>query len=159
LRGGIYVTSTLVAVMDDRVHTVTKSGTVYSSTNRGALSGEDKVTVARNNASTPNIACVAAAGAFNLFTDNAPSSFADSDIGSPNSVSSHHGYLMFTQGGGKCIASDLNSVNVSSSSFTTEQNAGTILRGIEYDDEWLACGTKAIGIYYDAATSPFPLAR
>lgn len=159
LRGAIQVSSTLIGVWDARVHTVTVSGSTFSSVNRGALSGTDKVTVAKNNAATPNIACVSAAGAFNLYTNSAPDAFADSDIGSPNSVSSFHGYLMFTQGGGKIIASDLNSVNVASNSFTTEQNVGELLRGIEFQDEWFACGERAIGVYYDAATSPFPLAR
>lgn len=159
LRGAIEVASTLIGVWDDRAHTVTLSGSTFSSVNRGALSGSDKVTIAKNNAATPNIVCVSAAGTFNLFTNSAPTSFADADMGSINSISSFHGYLLGTQGGGKIVATDLNSVNVASNSFTTEQNVGELLRGIEFQDEWFACGEKAIGVYYDAATSPFPLAR
>lgn len=156
LRGGIQVASTLISVMDNRVHTVSSA---YASTNRGALAGTDKVTIGRNNASTPNVACVSEAGVFNLYVDAAPDAFADSDVGSPNSVSDFHGYLMFTAGGGRITASALNAVSIATNSFTTEQNSGTLLRGIAFEDEWFACGDKAIGVYYDAATSPFPLAR
>lgn len=159
LRGGVQIASTLIAVMDSRVHTVTVSGVTFSSTNRGALAGSDKVTVARNNASTPNIACVASAGVFNLYVDAAPDAFADADVGSPNSVSSHHGYMLFTAGDGTIDATALNAVSIASNSNTQEQNVGQLLRGIEFEDEWFACGDKAIGVYYDAATSPFPLAR
>jgi hypothetical protein len=159
LRGGIQVASTLIGVWDNRVHTVTLTGSTFSSTNRGALSGTDKVTVAKNNAATPNIACVSEAGVFNLYTGSAPDAFADADVGSPNSVSSHHGYLLFTAGDGTIDATGLNSVSIASNSNTQEQNVGELLRGIEFEDEWFACGDKAIGVYYDAATSPFPLAR
>src|SRR3954470_16688821 len=54
-RGGIVVGSTLLVVLDQRVYAVTLSGVTFSATDLGALAGTDTVTIARNNAATPNI--------------------------------------------------------------------------------------------------------
>ena len=77
-RGFILIGSTLIVVLGERVYSVTLSGTVFTATNLGALAGTDTVTIARNNAATPNIVAVCAAGMFNLFTASAPTVFADS---------------------------------------------------------------------------------
>lgn len=157
-RGAIMVGSTMVLLLDERAYTVTESGGVYTAVNRGALAGTDRVTVAKNNAGTPNIVAVTTAGAFNLFTGSAPSSFADGDLPQPNSVSFLNGYFIFTIGNGRIFTTALNAVTVSSSAFTTEQGVA-LRRGVVFRDEFFAFGDKLTGVYRDAATSPFPLER
>lgn len=159
LRGGIVQASTLIAVFDSRAYTITKTNGVYTATNRGELAGTSPVTIAKNNASTPNIVCVDPDnGASNLYVDAAPDDFADADIGQPNSVSELHGYLIFTRGDGYIIATDLNSVSVATNSYTQEQGLN-LLRGVSYNNEFYAFGDKWTGVYYDAGSSPFPLDR
>lgn len=157
LRGGILVGSTLVVAMDTRVYAITSA---FAASNLGALSGTDPITVASNNAATPNIVAVCAAGVFNLFTASAPTSFVDSDLPStPTSVSSLAGYFLFTYGDGRIFASDLNAVTVSSSAFTTEQGLGGLLRGVSFRGEFFAFGARGVGVYRDIGASPFPLER
>lgn len=154
-RGGIVVSSTFIIVLNERAYTTTSA---WSATNQGALAGTLPVTIAKNNAATPNIVAVTENGAFNLFTGSAPTSFADADLPVPNSVSELNGYLIFTIGDGRIFATNLNSVSVSASSFTTEQ--GVILRrGVSFRGLFFAFGDKLCGVYRDAGTSPFPLAR
>jgi hypothetical protein len=82
------------------------------------LSGTDTVTIARNNAATPNIVAVCDAGMFNLFTNSAPTAFADGDLPASNSVAGLNGYLIFTTGAGQIWATGLNAVTVASDAFT-----------------------------------------
>ena len=158
LRGAILVGSTLIVVLNTRAQTVTVSGVTYSATDRGAIAGTDKVTIAKNNAGTPNIVCVSTEGCFNLFTASGPSSFADADLPQPNSVCVLDGYFAWSIGDGRFFASDLNAVTVSASSFTTEQGlAGR--RVVSFRGEIFYFGDKWTGVYRNAATSPFPFER
>lgn len=148
--------STLLAVLDNRVYSVTVSDSTYTATNLGALSGSGLVTIAENNAATPNIACVAGSSAFNLFTGSGPTSFADADVGSPNSVTVLNGYLTFTYGDGTIRATDLNSVAIGTSSFTRTQAKGGLLRGVSFRKELFVFGPTFFEVYRDVAASPFP---
>lgn len=161
LRGAIVSGTTLFAVFDTRVWTFSVSATVWTGTNQGALAGTDPVTVAKNNAATPNVLAVSPSqGCFNLFTAAAPTAFVDADLpANPTSVTALDGYFLWTFGDGRIFASDLNAVTVSSLSYTTEQTLGRLLRGIVYRGEYYAFGQKGCGVYADAGTSPFPLAR
>jgi len=159
LRGAILVSGTLLCVLDDRVYSVTESGGVFTEANLGALTGSDRVTTAKNNAGTPQIVCVSPSeGCFNLFTGSAPTSFADVDLPQPNSVCMLDGYFIFSIGDGRIFASDLNSVSVSSSSYTTEQGLA-LRRVVTFRGEVFAFGDLWCGVYRNAATSPFPLER
>jgi hypothetical protein len=159
LRGAIYLSSTLLVVMDTRVQAVTLSGVTFSAVDLGALAGSDAVTIARNNAATPNIVCVSTAGCFNLFTGSAPTAFADADLPASNSVSVLDGYFIWTIGDGRIFASGLNSVSVATNSFTTAQvRPGGLLRGVSFKAEFYAFGPSGCEVYSDAGTSPFPLA-
>jgi hypothetical protein len=157
-RGAVVVAGTMVAVLDTRAYAVTKSGVTYSATNLGALNGTDMITVAKNNAGTPNIVAVTSEGAFNLFTGSAPTSFADADLPQPVSVNEIDGYFIFPIGDGRIFATDLNSVSVATNSFTTEQGLVN-RRGVTFRGEVFIFGDKWTGVYRDAGTSPFPLER
>lgn len=159
LRGAVLIDSTLIVVVDQKAYAVTESSGTYSATELGAISGTDVVTIAYNNASTKNIACVTAQGTKNLFKDSAPTDFADSNLPQANSVSELDGYLLWTIGDGRIFASDLNSVTVPSNSFTTEQSLGGLLRGVSYQGSFFAFGAYGTGVYTDAGLSPFPLQR
>lgn len=158
LRGAIQVDSTLIAAFDTRAYAITRSGDVYSASNLGALGGTDMITVAANNAGTPDIVGVTTAGAFNLFTGSAPTAFADADLPQPVSVNEIDGYLIFPIGDGRIFATGLNAVTVATNSFTTEQGLVN-RRGVTFRGEVFVFGDKWCGVYRDAATSPFPLER
>lgn len=156
-RGFIEATSTqLLAVLGERVVLITSSGGLYPETDLGALDGTDLVTVAKNNAATPDYVCVTSDGAFNLFVGSPPTDFADADLDhQPNSVCAVKGYFVFTSADGRIAASDLNSVSVNALSFTTAP--GPLLRGVSYRDQLFAFGADFCQVYADRGLSPFPL--
>lgn len=158
-RGFIFVGSTLLVVLDERVYAVTRSGALYSAVNLGALSGTDAVTIARNNAGTPNIVAVCEAGTFNLFIDSAPTAFADGDLPSINSITGANGYFIGTTGSGELWATGLNAVTVESDAFTAAQsNPDGLLRAVWFRGELFAMGGKTIEVYYETGDDPFPFA-
>lgn len=156
-RGLLLVGTTLLHVLDERLYAVTEVGGVLNAVNLGALSGDDLITIAHNNAATPSIVAVTNDGVFNLYTNGAPASFADGDLPSPNSVAHLNGYLLFTTASGQIWASELNSVAVATNSFTAVQMNGGLTRGVAFRREFFAMGPQGICVYRDAGTSPFPL--
>lgn len=157
-RGLIEVAGTLLTVLGSRVYSVTESGEVFTATNLGALSGTDNVTIARNNAGTPNIVLVGSAGTFNLFTGSAPTSFADGDLPASNSVTGVNGYFIWTTAAGVLWASGLNAVTVASNANQTVQsNPHGLLRGVYFRNEFFAWGTDGASVFEETGTSPFPL--
>lgn len=153
-RGFLEYNGSLISILGTRVQLLSKSGTVYSFTDLGALSGTALVTVAKNNAATPDIVCVTSDGAFNLFTGSAPTSFADADLPTPNSVCAVKGYFFWTHASGRISASDLNAITVNSLSYTTAP-AG-LLRGVSFRDQLFAFGANFCQVYVDAGATPFP---
>jgi len=155
-RGFLDIGTEALWILNERV---VKFNSTFIVTDVGALSGTDPVTVARNNAVTPDNVVVTSTGAFNLFSGSAPTAFADPDLpASPTSVCDFNGYLVFSYGDGRIFASDLNSVAVSALSFNTEQGL-FIRRVVRYAGRLYAFGDKWTGVYRDAGTSPFPFAR
>ena len=155
-RGLVRIGAVLLHVLDSQVHSVTRSGGNYLTSLLGTLSGSKPVTIAQNNAlPTPNTVCVTEVGAFNLFSDAAPSPFADGDLSGPNSVTSLDGYLVFTTAGGRIQASDLNSVSVATNSFE-DVPEGSLLRGVVFNNELYVFGAWGFRVYQNAGTSPFP---
>jgi hypothetical protein len=155
-RGFLDTGSEALWIVDTRV---LKFNSAFTITDVGALSGTDPVTTARNNAASPNNVVVTSTGCFNLFTSSPPTAFADADLpGTPTSVCDYNGYFIWSFGDGRIFASDLNSVSVSALSFNTEQ--GLFVRRVcRYAGRLYAFGDKWTGVYRDAGTSPFPLAR
>ncbi len=157
-RGFIFVGSTLIVVLGERVYAVTLSGVTFSATNLGALAGTDTVTIARNNAATPNIVAVCDAGMFNLFTASAPTVFADGDLPASNSVAGLNGYLVFTTGAGEIWSTGLNGVTVATDANTNAQiKPDGLRRGVAFRGEYLAMGDDSIQVYEETGDDPFPL--
>jgi hypothetical protein len=136
------------------VYTTTKAGDVYNVINRGSLSGNDAVTIAKNNAADPNIVCVSSSGVFNLFQSAAPSSFADADLPAVNSVCPANGYFMFSSAAGQLWCSDLNSVNVATNSFEDAQME--LRRVVFFRGQVFAMGEVGIKVYDETGEAPFP---
>jgi len=156
-RGFIEVGGTLYVAFSGKLEKFTSAG--GASTNVGNLNGTKKGFFARNNATTPDKVFVDPDGNIATFTPSAVTNSFDSDLPAVNSVAQLDGYFIFTTGNGQIWATDLNAVTVNPLSFTTDQNSGGLLRGVTWGGRYYAFGNKATGVYVDAGTSPFPLAR
>lgn len=155
-RGFLDCNGTVLWVLDDRVLSFDST---YTIADRGALLGHEPITLARNNAVTPNNIAVTENGCFNLFTGSAPTAFVDADLPTgPTSVCDFDGYFIWSYNNGTIYASDLNTVAVNALSFTTEQGMA-VRRVVRHAGRLYAFGDKWTGVYRNAGTSPFPLAR
>jgi hypothetical protein len=159
-RGGMLVGSTLYTAWQEKAATFTSGGVETVLT--GALSGTDKVFWARNNVSpVPDVVCVSPTnGAFTV-TSAAVTSFADVDVGAPNSVGFLDGYFIFTYGNGQMLASGLNAVTIDPLDFTFEQaKPGGLLRGLPYRGQYYVWGPAHGAVYNDTAEPKgFPFTR
>lgn len=127
----------------------------------GTLTGTEKVFWARNNKTTPDVVCVApGTGAFTV-TTAAVSSFADTDVGAPNSVGFMDGYFIFTSGDGTLQASGLNDVTINTLDKTKAQSKpGGLTRGLPFNGQYYAFG-PTFGEVYSNTANPvgFPFTR
>jgi hypothetical protein len=158
-RGMFNKSEVLYVAYDGSVVTVDPATTVTTLT--GTITGDDAVSWARNNASpTPDLVAVSRTnGAFSV-SSSTVIAFADSDLPQPNSVATIGGYLVFTIGDGRIFATGLNVVTVGSTSFATaESNPDGLIRGTTSGGRFWAWGTNSVEVWYNAGTSPFPLAR
>lgn len=162
-RGMIAANSnTLLVVYDGRVESVSLSSGETHSAVGGALSGSDLVTMARNNAASPDIVCVSPAnGAFTINAAGAVSPYPDANVGSPKSVCFGDGYFFFTYGDGSCIASGLNSTSINPlDSIKAESQSGPILRGVFHRGLLFLFTQSTIEVWQDTANpTGFPFSR
>jgi len=164
-RGGINVSGTLYTAWNEKAATFTSGGseTVLS----GSLSGDDKVFWARNNKTPiPDITCVSPGnGAFSVsssavFAYGVPGT-PEIDVGSPNSVGFMDGYFIFTYGNGRMVASGLNTTDINTLDFTTEQSKpGGLLRGLPFNGQYFVWGPNHGAVYSNTAQPQgFPFTR
>lgn len=162
-RGMIAANSnTLLVVYNGKVESVSYSAGATISSVGGTLSGTDLVTLARNNAATPDIVCVSPAnGAFTINAAGAVSAYPDADVGAPNSVCFGDGYFFFTYGDGSCIASGLNSTSINVlDSIKAESQSGPILRGVFYRGLLFLFTPSTTEVWQDTANpTGFPFSR
>lgn len=130
-----------------------------ASVNVGNLVGTKKGFFATNNAATPDKVFVDPDGNIATFTPTTVTSGFDSDLPAVNSTDDLDGYILFTTGSGQIWATGLNVVTVDALSFTTDQTSGGLYRGVTFGGRYYSFGKKATGIYTDAGTAPFPLAK
>lgn len=158
-RGSILVDNTLYAAWSGKVSRFDSAGTETVLT--GSLTGTEKVFWARNNKSTPDVVCVApGTGAFTVTTASV-SSFADIDVGAPNSVSFMDGYFIFTYGDGTLQASALNDVTINTLDRTKEQSkTGGLTRGLAFNGQHYAMGPTFGAVYSNTANpTGYPFTR
>lgn len=158
-RGAILVDNTLYAAWSGKASRYSSAGTETALT--GTLNGTEKVFWARNNKATPDVVAVApGTGAFTV-TSSAVSSFADADVGSPNSVCFMDGYFIFSSGDGTLQASGLNDVTIATTDKTKAQSKpGGLTRCVTFNGQLYALG-PAFGEVYSNTANPtgFPFTR
>ena len=159
-RGGILIGSALYTAWSGKAATYTSAGVETVLT--GTLNGTEKVFWARNNKSpTPDVVCVApGTGAFSV-SSSAVISFADPDIGAPNSVGFMDGFFIFTYGDGTIQASGLNDVTIATTDKTVEQaKTGGLTRGLPFNGQYYVWGPNFGAAYSDTAQpTGFPFTR
>lgn len=140
---------TLLRVLNGRVESVTESGGVLISEDRGALVGSDLVTLARNMAAIPDVVGVSpSSGAFILSATGAPAAYPDTDIGNPNGVCYVGSYFFYTYGDGRCVASGQNSKSINTlDSTTAEAYSDTLLRPVGRDGQLILFGSQSFEIW------------
>jgi hypothetical protein len=133
---------TLLVVYDGMVESVTQSGTNLIVEEQGVLGGTDLVTLAKNNASPPDIVCVSeAAGPFQIFPSSVPIAYPDGDVGTPVDVCFLGGYFFFAYGDGRCRASGLNTTAIDSlDEIRAETKTGGLMRAIPFRRQLLLFG-------------------
>jgi hypothetical protein len=160
-RGFIESDGFVYGAYEDCVKRIDSAGNV--TTLSGALPGIDRVTWAKNNQqATPprGLVVVSELGAYSV-TPTTVAAYPDGDLaGSPTSVCHLDGYILFTYGNGRIVATGLNDLAVDPLSMTTaEANPDGLLRGIVSGRQLFAMGSASIEVYQNVGSSPFPLAR
>lgn len=161
-RGFIYIGSTLIMALDERVVKVTEAAGVYTVTDLGALAGSGPVRFARNNKRpTPDIVAVADGYVFNIFTDSAPTAFADVDLPSPVDVTFGDGVFFWPVGDGRVFSSGINAVTVDALDFATaESRPGGLLRGWIFGQNLFLQGPDNTEVWTNAGNpTGFPYTR
>jgi len=132
-------------------------GTGWVAEVHDALAGADKVFLARNNNSTPDIVGVADIGAF-IITDAGVDDYPDPDVGAPNAVAFLAGYFFFTYGDGKCRTSGINTTDINLLDLATaEQHPDGLVRPQPFRSQMLLCGTRSIEVWTNTANpTAFP---
>lgn len=154
--------TTAIVVYDEYVEKIVCSGGPPVHTVMGLVSGSDLVTLAKNNAATPDIVCVSPInGPYVLSTSGVPVSYPDADVEFPNSVCFLDGYFFFSYRTGKCIASGLNTTAINPLDFVLmESNSGGMYRVVPFNESLYMCGPDGIEQWVNTANpTGFPFSR
>lgn len=158
-RGQILVGNVLYAAWSGKATRFSSLGVETAIT--GTLNGTEKVFFAINNKTTPDIVCVApATGAFTVTSTNV-TTFADTDVGAPNSVCFMDSFFIFTYGDGTLQASGQNAVTIATTDKTTAQSKpGGLTRAVPFNGQLVALGPVFGEVYSDTANpTGFPFTR
>jgi hypothetical protein len=161
-RGGLIVNNLSYEAFSGQAITVTSGGVV---TLLGAFPGTKKISIARNQAATPNVVAVDIDnGAYNLATGGAPTVYNGAgNLPQPNSVTFQDGYFFFTIADGRCFASAINALTQNALTFVTAQAKSdvTLLRGIAYQNYLFLFTTGSCEVWQDQAFAApaFPYGR
>jgi hypothetical protein len=158
-RGQILVGNILYAAWSANASRFDSAGVETALT--GTLNGTEKVFFAINNKTTPDIVCVAPqTGAFTV-TSSAVTAFADTDVGSPNSVCFMDSFFIFTYGDGTLQASGQNAVTIATTDKTVAQSKpGGLTRAVAFNGQLVALGPNFGEVYSDTANpTGFPFTR
>jgi hypothetical protein len=136
------------------------SGSLSTITDCGFFAGTKPVTLARNNASTPQIICVSELAAF-VMTSVGAAPYPDTNVGAPNSVCFIDGYFFFTYGDGSCIASKLNSTDIDlADSVKAESHSDGLMRGVPYRGNLYLFGPVSTEVWQNVGNElAFPFDR
>jgi hypothetical protein len=160
-RGGLIVNTLSYEVWSGNLSTVNSSGTV---TSLGTVSGTKKVSMARNQAATPNVMIVDLDNGAYTTTGGAPTTYnAGGVLPQPNSVCFQDGYFFFTIGDGRCFATGINNTTINALTFITAASKSDVLllRAIAYMGNLYLFTSGGAEIWTDTAqpTPAFPYSR
>jgi hypothetical protein len=162
-RGGLIVNNLSYECWSGNASTLDVAGNYVS---LGAFPGTKKVSIARNQAASPNVVAVDPDnGAYVLSGGGAPAFYnGGGNLPQPNSVCFQDGYFFYTIGDNRCFASPLNSVGtINTQTFITAQAKSDVnlLRGIAYGGLLWLFTTGHCEIWQDTAVAApaFPYTR
>jgi hypothetical protein len=157
IRGMMENSGLLIVVAGQSVFLVVGDGTFQALEER--VYGDGPVTIARNNASIPQVTISGSGGAF-VIDGTVLNGYPDPDLPTPNSVTFLDGFFLWTTAGGVIWASGLNDEGIDAlSQSKAEARPDGLLRGIVAGEQFFAMGTETIEVWQDAGTAPFPLSR
>jgi hypothetical protein len=160
-RGGLIVANLSYETWSGNASTVDTNGNVVS---LGTFPGTKKVSIARNQAATPNVVAVDIDnGAFTL-SGGAPASYnGGGNLPQPNSVSFLDGYFLFGIADGRVFASGINALTQNSQTFITLQAKADVTgqRVIVYGGLMFGFTSGHCEVWQDTAQTPpaFPFSR
>jgi hypothetical protein len=165
-RGGLQVKNLSYEVFASNVDTVDATGN--NVTVLGNMPGTKKVSIARNQATSPDVVAVDVDnGAYALTlagVPHAPTAYnGGTNLPQPNSVAFQDGYFFFSIADGRIFASGLNALTQNALTFTTCQAKSdvTLLRVIPFNGYLLCFTTGSLEVQQDAANAApaYPYAR
>lgn len=154
--------STAFVVYDEAVEMISVSSGSPVHTVMGTLPGSSLVTLAKNNATTPDVVvCSPDNGTYVLSTTGEPTEYPDADLGFPNSVCFLDGYFFFSYRTGQCIASGLNDTTINPlDSVVMESNSGGLYRVVPFNESLYLCGPDGMEQWVNTANpTGFPFSR
>lgn len=154
-RGAIVMPGVIYAGFNGRIAAIEKGadsdGVAWLVSHHGNLAGSDKLFLARNNNSTPDVVGVADIGAF-VISASGVDDYPDPDVGSPNAVAFLAGYFFFTYGDGKCRVSGINTTDINALDVATaEQHPDGLIRPQPFRSNMLLCGRRSIEVWQNSA--------
>ena len=163
-RGGLIVGALSYEVWSGNLSTADVNG-IYASV--GVITGTKKVSIARNQAVTPNVVIVDPDnGAFTSTGGSAPVAYTGIPAASmpqPNSVCFQDGYFFFGIANCQVFATQINSLNMNALTFITLQSKSDVVgqRVIAYAGVLLGFTSGGLEIWQDTAqpTPAFPYSR
>lgn len=147
-RGGLTVGNTFYGVFGSKAYTFTSAGGAGVALT-GTVPGTAPVIMARDNASTPNIAIVSPGDGVVQIASGAISAWPDADVGQPNAVTFMRGAFFFSYGDGKLRNSGINSTSINTLDVATaESKPDTLYRPIQLGNgQLLACGSSSSEVW------------
>lgn len=156
-RGFLPVGNTLYYVVGDKVFTYSAAGGAGTQLG-GTVPGTAPVTMARNNATNPDIVIVVPGDGAFVITGGAVANYPDADVGQPNSVVFHKGFFIFTYGDGKTRSSKINSTDIDTLNVATaESKPDTLYRAIPLGNgQLLLVGSSTMEVWGGINDTGYP---
>ena len=160
-RGAIQFDNTTGYLMSgSAVNKVEYDGTSFTSTIIGGITSTGQAIMARNQATTPQVAIVVDGQAY-VIADDVLIQITDGDLPTPISVTFLNQRVLYAIEDGRTFYSDVDDVTAigASSFFSAEGNPDKLVRGIEHLQEYWAFGERTIEIFGNVSSSTAPFRR
>jgi len=154
-RGLHYFNGVLYAAMAETLYKVTLSGSTYTVTELGDLSGTGRVTFARNNkAPVPDIICTTEDDTYTVTDSGAPASLGDGDLPAAATVDFLDGYFIWAIRDGRYFVSGINDKTVNALDFgKAESRPGGIYTAKAFGEQLLLMGPNSIEVWQNAGNA------